>query len=95
MMPWYFYALGCARNNSMRYKIVIEYDGLRYKGFQRLSDNDNTIQGIVEKALFCVLGCNIKISGSGRTDAGVSALNQVATFDYDGELGEAYLYDFP
>ena len=56
------------------------YDGTRYRGWQRLSDSDNTIQGKLETALSRILGETIEISGSGRTDAGVHAENQVANF---------------
>ena len=77
----------------MRYLLTIEYDGLKLKGFQRLSHTSETVQGMTEEALFIVLGRHIKISGSGRTDAGVSALGQMATFDYDGELSESFISD--
>lgn len=56
------------------------YDGTRYKGWQRLSGNDNTIQGKLETALAKILGEPIEITGSGRTDAGTHALMQVANF---------------
>ena len=61
-------------------KIVIEYDGTRYKGWQRLGDSDNTIQHKVEAVLSKMAEENIEIIGSGRTDAGVHATNQVANF---------------
>lgn len=56
------------------------YDGTRYRGWQRLADSDNTIQGKIEAALSRILGEKIEISGSGRTDAGVHAKLQVASF---------------
>ena len=56
------------------------YDGTRYRGWQRLSGESNTIQGKLEQALSRILGEPIEISGSGRTDAGVHALGQVASF---------------
>ncbi|MFR3499239.1 MAG: tRNA pseudouridine(38-40) synthase TruA, partial [Paraclostridium bifermentans] len=61
-------------------KITIEYDGSRYKGFQRLKDNDNTIQGKIEAVLSKMADEKIEIIGSGRTDMGVHAYNQVANF---------------
>ena len=61
-------------------RLDICYDGSRYKGWQRLSEGDNTIQGKLEKALSRILGEPIEISGSGRTDAGTHALGQVANF---------------
>ena len=56
------------------------YDGTRYRGWQRLSGESNTIQGKLEQALSRILNEPIEISGSGRTDAGVHALGQVASF---------------
>ena len=56
------------------------YDGTRYRGWQRLPGKDDTIQGKLETTLSRILGESIEISGSGRTDAGVHAKNQVANF---------------
>ena len=56
------------------------YDGTRYRGWQRLTGVDNTIQGKLEQTLSRILGEEIEISGSGRTDAGAHALGQVANF---------------
>ena len=61
-------------------RLDICYEGTRYRGWQRLSNNDNTIQEKLEKALSRILGEPIEISGSGRTDAGTHALHQVANF---------------
>ena len=56
------------------------YDGTRYRGWQRLPGRDDTIQGKLETTLSRILGEPIEVSGSGRTDAGVHAKNQVANF---------------
>lgn len=56
------------------------YDGTRYKGWQRLAGEENTIQGKLETALSRILEEPIEVSGSGRTDAGAHALGQVASF---------------
>lgn len=56
------------------------YDGTRYRGWQRLGDSDDTIQGRLEKTLSRILDETIEIHGSGRTDAGVHAKGQVANF---------------
>lgn len=56
------------------------YDGTRYRGWQRLSGKDDTIQGKLETTLSRILGEQIEVSGSGRTDAGVHAKRQVANF---------------
>lgn len=56
------------------------YDGTRYRGWQRLPGKDDTIQGKLETTLSRILGEQIEVSGSGRTDAGVHAKRQVANF---------------
>lgn len=61
-------------------RLEICYDGTRYRGWQRLPGDHNTIQGKLEAALTRILGEPIEVSGSGRTDAGVHAIGQVASF---------------
>ena len=61
-------------------RLDICYDGTRYRGWQRLSGVESTIQGKLEQTLSRILGEEIEISSSGRTDAGVHALGQVANF---------------
>ncbi len=68
-------------------RLDICYDGTRYKGWQRLSGTDNTIQGKLETALSRILGEEIEVSGSGRTDAGVHAMQQVAHFHCSSTMG--------
>lgn len=67
-------------------KLIIAYDGTRYRGWQRLSASDNTIQGKLENTLSRILGETIELIGSGRTDAGVHALGQVANFHCESNL---------
>ena len=67
-------------------RLDICYDGTRYRGWQRLSGTDNTIQGKLETALSRILGEPIEISGSGRTDAGVHARGQVANFHCESAM---------
>ena len=62
------------------YRLTVSYDGTRYRGWQRLPDTDMTVQGKIEDALSEIFGQPIEISGSGRTDAGVHATKQVASF---------------
>jgi len=69
----------------MRYLLRINYDGSNYSGFQ-VQINKNTIQANLEKCLSQVIGQEIKIVASGRTDAGVSALEQVCHFDIEQEI---------
>ena len=61
-------------------RLDISYDGTRYKGWQRLPGTENTVQGKLEQCLSKILGETVEITGSGRTDAGVHALGQVANF---------------
>ncbi len=61
-------------------RLDICYDGSRYRGWQRLSDTDNTLQGKLEQTLSRILGEPIEVHGSGRTDAGAHARGQVANF---------------
>ena len=67
-------------------RLDICYDGTRYRGWQRLSDTDNTIQGKLEQCLSRILGEYVEITGSGRTDAGVHALAQVANFHCESTM---------
>jgi len=67
-------------------RLDICYDGTRYKGWQRLPGQDNTIQGKLEQCLTKILGESIEISGSGRTDAGVHAKHQIANFHCESTM---------
>ena len=67
-------------------KLVLEYDGSRYDGWQKQGNTDNTIQGKLEAILFKWSGEPIEIHGSGRTDAGVHAKAQVANFHVDAKV---------
>jgi len=60
-------------------KLTIEYDGTNFSGWQK-QPNGRTVQEEIEKALSELLKKEVKIYGSGRTDAGVHALGQVANF---------------
>ena len=64
------------------FKLTIEYDGTGYHGWQRQSQQ-RSIQGEIEKALATMTRTPVKLIGSGRTDAGVHALGQVANFHCD------------
>lgn len=76
------------------YKLIIQYDGGRYKGWQRLGDSDNTVQGKIEKAISVLVDQPIEITGSSRTDAGVHALYQVANFKIKEDLPESKIFNF-
>lgn len=61
-------------------KIILRYDGTRYDGWQKQGNTDQTVQGKLEAVLEKMAGCPVEVHGSGRTDAGVHALAQVANF---------------
>ena len=64
----------------MRFFITITYNGTRYCGWQR-QPNGIAVQEELEKALSTILRTPIELTGAGRTDAGVHALNMIAHFD--------------
>jgi len=63
-----------------RFKLVIEYDGGPFVGWQR-QENGPSVQQALEEAVFAFSGERVTSFGAGRTDAGVHALGQVAHFD--------------
>ncbi|MFZ2088206.1 MAG: tRNA pseudouridine(38-40) synthase TruA, partial [Desulfobaccales bacterium] len=60
-------------------RLTLEYDGSSYHGWQR-QKNALSIQQVIEEALGRITGESVRLIGSGRTDAGVHALGQVANF---------------
>ena len=68
------------------YKLTIAYDGTRYQGWQRQSNTENTIQGILEDAVMKETGRRTEVNGSGRTDAGVHARGQTASIVLPGKI---------
>lgn len=68
------------------FKMVIQYEGTRYQGWQKQENTENTIQGKLETLLSKMTGQKIEVQGSGRTDAGVHALGQVANFHADTDM---------
>ncbi len=69
---------------TRNYRITIQYEGSRYDGWQKQGNTDNTIQGRIEQILGRMIGREVEIHGSGRTDAGVHAMGQVANFHLPG-----------
>jgi len=63
-----------------RYKIIVEYDGTPFVGWQ-FQKNGLSIQEVIQKAIFQFSSEKVTVTGAGRTDAGVHALAQVAHFD--------------
>jgi tRNA pseudouridine38-40 synthase len=60
------------------WKLTLEYDGTRYRGWQAQSNTDRTVQGVLLRAVREFFGPDATVGGAGRTDAGVHALAQAA-----------------
>jgi tRNA pseudouridine38-40 synthase len=67
------------------YKIVIEYDGTNFVGWQQ-QENGQSIQASLQEALVKLTGEKVTIFGAGRTDAGVHAYGQVASFNLNKKI---------
>ena len=70
-------------------KITIQYNGSNYCGWQKQPDSLG-IQGTIEKAIHDITREEVKLTGSGRTDAGVHALGQVANFKLENARSEEH-----
>jgi tRNA pseudouridine38-40 synthase len=68
-----------------RIRITVSYDGTDYYGWQ-VQPGLPTIQGVLESVLSEIEGAEVKVEGSGRTDAGVHALAQVAAFTIENPI---------
>ena len=66
-------------------KITVQYNGEKYCGWQKQPDSLG-IQGTIEKAIYDITKEEVKVIGSGRTDAGVHALGQVANFSLSSDI---------
>ena len=66
-------------------RILVSYDGSRFFGWQR-QEGFWSVQEAIEEALLGLTGETVTVRGSGRTDAGVHALGQVANFHLDTDL---------
>jgi tRNA pseudouridine38-40 synthase len=68
------------------YRLTIEYDGTRYSGWQEQKNAPRTVAGELRRAIEEVVGSAVELGGSGRTDAGVHALAQVAHLRLEPDL---------
>ncbi len=64
----------------INYKMTVQYEGTRYRGWQKQPGVENTIQGKLETLLSRLMDTPIEVYGAGRTDAGVHSLGQTASF---------------
>ena len=78
----------------MNYKMILQYDGTRYNGWQRQKTTDNTIQGKLEAILTKMTGEPVEIHGAGRTAAGVHAKGQVAHFSLNTDMTADEIQDY-
>lgn len=76
------------------YRIKLEYDGSRFDGWQKQGNTKQTIQGKIESVLEKMTGRVIEVHGSGRTDAGVHALCQVANFHADVTMTDSEIKEY-
>jgi tRNA pseudouridine38-40 synthase len=67
----------------MRIKMIVEYDGTPFKGWQRQEDGILSVQGVIEDAIHAFCQQRVTIHAAGRTDAGVHAVGQVIHADLD------------
>lgn len=76
----------------MRFKLIIEYDGGPFQGWQRVSSGPS-VQGALEDAIEKIIGARAEVFGSGRTDSGVHASAQVAHVDIEKPIEPQRLVD--
>jgi tRNA pseudouridine38-40 synthase len=75
-------------------KMIIQYDGTRYKGWQKQTEDINTIQGKLESILSNMTGEEIQLVGCGRTDTGVHAQNYTANFHTNSTMNTDDMYKY-
>lgn len=75
-------------------KIIIQYDGTRYKGWQKQTDDINTVQGKLESILKSMTGEEVQLVGCGRTDTGVHAINYTANFHTNSAMSTEDMHKF-
>lgn len=76
------------------FRIVLQYEGTKYQGWQKQESTDNTIQGKLENILSKMVGETVEVHGAGRTDAGVHAKGQVAHFKLNTNKSEKQILQY-
>ena len=66
-------------------KLTIQYDGSDYHGWQ-IQPGRQTIQGVLGEAVSRLIGCEVRVTGASRTDAGVSAMGQTGLIQIDSPV---------
>ena len=79
---------------KQNYRMTLQYEGTKYNGWQKQGNTPNTIQEKLEAILQKLDGGEVEVRGSGRTDAGVHAMAQVASFALEHPLPPAELMDY-
>ncbi len=76
-----------------RYKLTLEYDGGAFHGWQKLGEDQPSVQASLERAVYALTGETRDVTGAGRTDSGVHALGQVAHVDIEKPLTPGRIAD--
>lgn len=76
------------------YRVILQYEGTRYQGWQKQTSTDNTIQGKLESLLSKLEKKPVEVHSSGRTDAGVHAYGQVISFVLETEKNNQEIMDY-
>src|SRR5689334_11570787 len=75
-----------------RYFLEVSYKGTNYSGFQIQQNTGNTVQAIIEQAMFVLQKEKFTLTGSSRTDAGVHAIQNFFHFDAPAEMHSQFVY---
>lgn len=79
---------------SLNYKMIIQYDGTRFYGWEHQPGQEMTIQGKLESVLSLMVGEPVEVIGAGRTDAGVHARGMVANAKFATEKSVEEIRDY-
>ena len=79
---------------KQNYRMTLQYEGTKYNGWQKQGNTPNTIQQKLESILQKLDGAEVEVRGSGRTDAGVHALGQVASFALEHAFPAGEVMDY-